>query len=74
MTDQSRIDAYRAAVTTCVLAAQLLATHDLPAMLEAIERAEAVGAMLEDKAVLEAATPLYRLGRKLAQKGEVAGG
>lgn len=72
---------YRAAVMHVALAAQLLAAHDLPALLEAIAKAEAIGpildptlyrqkgkAMMEDREILRAALPLWRLGKTLEQQ------
>jgi hypothetical protein len=69
---------YQAAVLACHMAAKLLAVHDLPKILDAIARADAVGcfvdptlyrerapAMREDKQVIEDAMPLWRLGRSL---------
>lgn len=76
----SREVTYRAAVLTCALAGKLLAEHDLPAVLEAIERAEAAGpvlnptlwkerhkAMLEDKEIVQAALPLRALAVRVQQ-------
>lgn len=58
--------------------ARMLALVDVPAMLAMIERADAVGAVLDptlyrekaavmmiDKRLLEAALPLYRMGKEL---------
>lgn len=70
------IGAYQDAVRACALLAGLLLMHDLPALLRAIERADAIGplvdptlwrdkgaAMLQDKELLEAALPLWQYAR-----------
>jgi len=72
------VESYQTAVQQTVLAAQLLAEHDIPGLLSAIDRAETVApftdptlymkkskAMREDKEVLQAALPLYELGKKI---------
>lgn len=41
------VEEYRAALAACVLARDLLRQHDLSALLRAIDRADAVGAMLD---------------------------
>jgi hypothetical protein len=64
---------YQAAVGSCALVGSMLTQYDLPAMLNAIERAEAIGPMIDptlyrekaeamgqDKDLLEAALPLWR--------------
>lgn len=64
---------YQAAVGSCALVGAMLTQYDLPAMLNAIERAEAIGPMIDptlyrekheamgqDKDLLEAALPLWR--------------
>lgn len=74
------IETYQTAVQQTVLAAQLLAEHDIPGILAAIDRAETMApftdptlyikkakAMREDKEVLEAALPLWKLGQKLKE-------
>ncbi len=79
------IEEYRAAVQACVMAAQILSMHDIPGMLNAIERAHALGpvvdptlwkqkcqAMEEDREMLEAALPLVRIAKKLAAAREQA--
>jgi len=77
---------FQGAVHSAVLCAKLLQAHDLPAMLAAIEHADAIGpladptlwnqnhkAMQQDREVLEAALPLWQLGKKLdAPMGEPA--
>ncbi len=83
MTDEAKIAEYRAAIQAAVVASKMLVIHDVPDLLEAIERAHAVGPMLdptlyrdkakamdEDKEILEAALPLWRLGRKLQARIE----
>ncbi len=85
MSDAAKIAEYREAVHACTLVASLLRAHDLPAMLEAIDRAHAVGpivdptlyrakvgAMLEDREVLAAALPLWRIGEKLEDLRQAA--
>lgn len=77
------IEEYRSAVQACVMAARMLSMHDIPGMLTAIERAHALGpvvdptlwkqkcqAMEEDKEMLEAALPLLRIAKKLAAARE----
>lgn len=67
---------YRAAVLACHMAANLLAQHDLGAVLEAIERAHGIGPILdptlyrsrsklmdEDAEVVRAAMKLAKYGR-----------
>lgn len=79
MEDTTEVGEYRAAVMACVIAAKMLAQHDLPKLLEAIAHADSVGplldptlwmqksqAMTEDKGMLQAALPLHALGKKLA--------
>lgn len=79
-----QIDAYQDAVRACALLAGLLLMHDLPGLLRAIERADAIGplvdptlwrdkgaAMLQDKELLEAALPLWRYA-KAARAGGAA--
>lgn len=74
-------DDYAAAIMSCVMAARLLSLHDLPGILAAIERTEALGplldptlyrdrsrAMWDDKEMLEAAMPLWRLAERLKEK------
>lgn len=74
------IDEYQAAVLAALMCSRLLEQHDFPAVLAAIEHADAVGPMLhttvwiakhkamhEDRETLKAALPLYLLGKKLAE-------
>ena len=69
---------YRAGLLACYAAAQAIAQHDLPAMLEAADRAEAMGpvldptlyrdkagAMHEDRKVISAAMELHRVGKEM---------
>lgn len=78
------IETYQTAVLAVHVAAKMLAQHDLPRLLADIAKANAIGplldptlwrdknrAMLEDREALQAALPLYRLGKKLE---EVRGG
>lgn len=72
---------YRSAVATAQLCAQLLSQHDLPQLLRDIERADAIGpildptlwrdknkAMEEDKELLEAANKLRAIHVKRARQ------
>lgn len=76
---------YRAAVTGVVVCARVLNQFDIPKLLEAIERADSFGCffdptlwinnrgkMNEDREVLEAALPLWRLAKKLQAMNEAA--
>lgn len=71
-------DDYQAAVIACHVAARMLAQHPVEKLLEAIERADSVGplldptlwmkkrgAMNEDREMLKAALKLSKLGQKL---------
>lgn len=71
-------NAHTIAVVHIATAARLLLHHDLPGLIDAIERADSFGAILdptlyrakqkamhEDKEIFEAALPLWRLGRRL---------
>lgn len=75
-----KVEEYRAAVRACVITVALLKQHDLPALLKAIDTADAVGPFLdptlwrdkhekmtEDRELLEAALPLWRMAEKLQQ-------
>ena len=66
---------YQHAVLSCVLAAKMLVVYDIPKLIEAIDRADAVGpildptlwrekhrAMDEDRQIIEAALPLWKVG------------
>jgi hypothetical protein len=70
---------YQAAVRIAALAAALLQEHDLPELLRAIDHSHAVGPILDptlyrekagamelDRELLDAALPLWKLGRKRA--------
>jgi len=76
-------DEYRAALLIVYTQAMVLAAYDLDEMIAAIDRAETLGpivdptlwkdkrqSMAEDRAVLEAALPLWRMGRELNEEGE----
>lgn len=81
-----RIRKYRVAVATISTASNMVAMHDIPELLAAIERGHSVGpildptlyrdkakAMEEDAELLRAALPLWKLARKrLGETGEVA--
>ncbi len=73
MPDATKIAEYQSAVTACALARQLLAQHDLPGLLSAIDHAHTTGplldptlylakveAMEEDRRLLEAALQFVR--------------
>jgi hypothetical protein len=79
MSDAAKVLEYQQAVRTAVFAARMLQPHDLAGLIQAIDRADALGplldptawrerhqAMLEDREILEAALPLWRLGQRLA--------
>lgn len=72
------INDYQSAMVSCILAAKDLIGHDLPDILAQIDKAETIGpfldptlyrqkakAMEEDKQMLEAALPLWKMGKKL---------
>lgn len=74
----AKIAEYREAVHTVVLCARRIAIHDIPAILESIERADIVGPMIDptlwrekhkamnqDREVLRAALALHEIGAKL---------
>jgi hypothetical protein len=80
MDEKMKIEEYQGAVQGVVLCARLIEQYDIPKLLEAIERADAFGgmldptlwrgkhgAMMEDKAVLEAGLPLWRLAKKIRE-------
>lgn len=75
-TQEEMVNEYQAAVLAAKLCANLLATHDIPGFLKAIERSHAIGPMLdptlyrakvkameEDKELLEAALKLRKFGQ-----------
>ena len=77
----SKLHEYQQAVLVCHMAARMLAAHDLKGLIADIDRADAVGpivdpslwmkkrgAMREDLEVLRAALPLAQLGRELAEQ------
>jgi pyrimidine operon attenuation protein/uracil phosphoribosyltransferase len=79
--DDERIHKYRLALRGVVTAAHMLAGHDIPGLIEAIERAHTTGpildptlyrdkakAMDEDAELLRAALPLWKLTRERARK------
>jgi hypothetical protein len=78
---------YRAAVTGCVLVSRILQQYDLPALLEAIEKADAFGCFIdpalwmnnrdkmnEDREILRAALPLWQMGKRLAEMAQTKEG
>lgn len=84
-TEEQKIEEYRAAMAAVVLAAYMLSSHDIPALVRAIEHTDTMGPMLdptlwmkkgkamrEDREMLMAAQPLHALGIKLGMyKGAV---
>ena len=85
--DEAKVLEYRQAITTAIMCAQLLTQHDIPQLLRNIERADAVGpildptlwrekqkAMDEDREVLKAANHLREIGLKLDKLRVAAGG
>jgi hypothetical protein len=76
-----QISNYQAAVVHVASSARVLLQHDIPALLKAIDVADAVGpmfnptlwrnrreAMMEDRALLTAALPLWRVAKQLEQR------
>ena len=74
------VEEYRANFQLIIQAARLVHMVDIPQLLNDIERADSIGAMLdptlycdkhgammEDKEVLEAALPLWRMAKKLLE-------
>ena len=86
MSSEQNEETYITAVQHAVICAQLLALHDVPALLRAIERSDAIAPLIdptlwinarermyEHREFLRAALPLYRLGKELlAKEGQVA--
>lgn len=83
--EAAQVEEYRSAVLSCAMAARLLNGHDIPALLAAIDRAEAFGpildptlfreksrAMSEDKRLLKAALPLYRMWDAASENANAA--
>lgn len=71
-------EAYQEALILIVQSARLVGMVDVPDMLQRIERADSLGAlldptlygekhaaMMEDKQLLEAALPLYRIAKEM---------
>jgi hypothetical protein len=81
------VEEYQRGVTAVAFAMRLIGGQDIPKLLEAIEQAHALGpvldptlyrdkvqAMGEDKRILEAGLPLWKLCNELMKKrAEVAG-
>lgn len=76
MADAEKIERYRSAVMTAAMAAQLLAQHDIAALLADIATADAIGpvldptlwrdkheAMEQDRELLKAALALSKFGK-----------
>jgi hypothetical protein len=81
------IEEYQNTLRVCAMLSGLVGEHDIPKMLEMIERADSIGgmidptlyrekhgAMMEDKELLEAALPLWRIAKKFQERlqGKVA--
>jgi len=75
-------ETYQAAVRCAAMTASMLAQWDIPVLLSSIDQAESIGplvdptlyrekaeAMREDRDILKAALPLWRIGKKLAEMG-----
>jgi hypothetical protein len=75
------IEEYQNTLRVCAMLAGLVGEHDIPKMLEMIERADSIGgmidptlyrekhgAMMEDKELLEAALPLWRIAKKFQER------
>lgn len=80
----ARVAEYQAAVRGVALLVGIVQQWDLPKLLEAIEHADAVGplfdptawmrkreALEQDRELLKAALPLWKLGRELIAKGVI---
>lgn len=78
ITESTDVKLYQASVVGVWLLAGALADHDIPQLIEAIDRADAIGPMVdptlyraksgkmqEDRELLVAALPLWKLGKKL---------
>ena len=78
---------YQAAVVACAVAARMLRGFDLPKLLEQIDRADALGPILdptlwrdrsplmqEDRALLHAALGLWKFGELLDEHARAPGG
>lgn len=72
---------YQDTVMSCAMAAKMVIGFDIPKLLEDIEKAEIMGPMLdptlyrekgkamaEDKRILEAALPLWRIGKEMEKR------
>lgn len=83
MAGDERIQEYQAAVTTCASAGSMISLFDLPGILNAIERAHAVGpivdptlyrekmgAMQLDAELVKAALPLWKHVRKMQDEAQ----
>lgn len=78
MSNEEKIEEYQNAIKSVVLCSNMIAEHDLSKLLADIEFADSFGpildptlwrekhrAMLEDKKILEAALPLWRLAQAM---------
>jgi hypothetical protein len=78
-----KVRKYQVAIGTCTTAGYMVSCHDVPGLLNAIEKAETLGpivdptlyreksgAMAEDAALLRAALPLWKLMRQRLEAGE----
>lgn len=77
----NEIEDYHSALLACITAAKVLQQHDLAKRLRDISTADTLGpmvdptlwrdkhkAMYEDREVLEAALPLWKLGQRLGKE------
>jgi len=75
------VEEYQNTLRVCAMLAGLVVDHEIPKMLEMIERADSIGgmidptlyrekhgAMMEDKELLEAVLPLWRIAKKLQER------
>ena len=76
--DVDDAETYRSAITSCAVAMSVVAQYNLPGLVSRIERAHALGPILdptlyrakvismeEDRRIVEAALPLFRLAMRL---------
>lgn len=84
--DRQKVAEYQSAIVAVRIAATMLAQHELTEILRAIEFADSFGpvldptlwrdkheAMEQDREVLKAALPLWKLGRKFAELAKEPG-
>jgi hypothetical protein len=80
------VEEYQNSLRVCALLAGIVVEHDVPKMLQMIEQADSIGcmidptlyrekhkAMMEDKELLEAVLPLWRIAKKFKERiGQMA--